>query len=296
MSAPKVLLTGIDSFTGRHLEAFLKKKGYSVSGTSRRISDPAKGIYMCDIADKPAVENAVAQTRPDHVIHLAGISHAGGQNAMDYYRVNTLGTEWVLTAIAEHAPSVKKVIIASSAAVYGRHASEVLDETLCPQPGSHYGISKLAAEHIARNFFDKLPVIIVRPFNYTGRGQPGHFVIPKIVGHFRKGDKVIELGNTEVVREFNDVEVACKAYAELLETGDCGEIVNLCTGKGVALSRVVSTLEKISGHSVNIRSNPEFIRQHEQKILVGSPEKLNGMIGRLPDIPLEQTLRSMIGE
>lgn len=296
MPAQKIFLTGIDSFTGKHLGAYLTGQGYAVCGASRRVSDPDNGIYQCDITAKDEVEKAVARAQPDHVIHLAGISHARHENAEDYYRVNTLGTEWLLSAIARHAPAVKKVIVASTAAVYGGHAGEFLDESLCPQPDSHYGISKLAAEHVARRFSDRLPVIIARPFNYVGPGQPLHFVIPKIVGHFRRGDGVIELGNVDVVREFNDVRVACQAYAGLLRAGKSGETVNLCTGRGVTLSRVVRTLEEISGRAVEIRINPEFVRRNEQPRLVGSPEKLNGMIGALPDIPLEQTLQSMIGE
>ncbi len=67
--------------------------------------------------------------------------------------------------------------------------NEVLDESLCPKPANHYGASKYAMESLVSGYFNKLPIIIIRPFNYTGVGQADHFLIPKIVEHFREKKK-----------------------------------------------------------------------------------------------------------
>ena len=74
----------------------------------------------------------------------------------------------------------------SSATVYGNQKTSVLDESLAPSPNNYYGISKLAMEFMVRNYFEAFPVIITRPFNYTGIGQSKNFVVPKIVDHFKK--------------------------------------------------------------------------------------------------------------
>ncbi|HQR83172.1 MAG TPA: NAD-dependent epimerase/dehydratase family protein, partial [Thiotrichales bacterium] len=195
----RVLITGIDSFTGKYLQQYLEQSGYSVFGTSRS---------NLNITDAAQVNACVEQVQPNYVIHLAGISFVGHPIVEDFYRVNVIGTENVLKALSQYAPNVSKVILASSATVYGNQGIDVLDEALCPQPVNHYGVSKYAMELIARTYFDKLPIILVRPFNYVGLGQPEQFVIPKIVKHFREDAATIELGNIQVEREFNSVYFA----------------------------------------------------------------------------------------
>ncbi|MCK7491693.1 MAG: GDP-mannose 4,6-dehydratase [Comamonadaceae bacterium] len=96
-------------------------------------------------------------------------------------------TRWarrnLLQAIAEAAPGVRKVLLASSANVYGNTDADPIGEDVPPAPVNHYACSKLAMEFIARTWFDRLPIVITRPFNYTGPGQTEAFLIPKLVAH-----------------------------------------------------------------------------------------------------------------
>ena len=78
-------------------------------------------------------------------------------------------------------------------------------------------------------WMDKLPIFIVRPFNYTGRGQDKKFVVPKIIDHFREKKTFIELGNIDVLREFNDIRFVSDIYTKLLVTPPIGKIINICT-------------------------------------------------------------------
>ena len=70
-----------------------------------------------------------------------------------------------------------------------------LTEDTCPAPYNHYAASKLAMEHMVRTWFDRLPIIVTRPFNYTGPGQDDRFVVPKIVGHYRRRAARISWGH-----------------------------------------------------------------------------------------------------
>jgi len=137
---------------------------------------------------------------------------------------------------------------------------EIIDETVCPAPVNHYANSKLAMEHMVRTYDDRLPLIITRPFNYTGVGQAEHFLIPKIVAHYRQRQPVIELGNLEVIRDFSDVRFVVEVYRQLLESDIQGETVNLCSGAGVTLGEIIEKMNEIAGYAIQVRVNPAFVR------------------------------------
>ena len=288
----RVLITGLDSFTGRHLERHLSGLGYQVCGTTLKAGDNQR-LFQCDIAKSDDCDRVIATVRPDYVIHLAGISFVGHAHTEAFYQVNTIGSEYLLQAIIKHAPEIKKVILASSATVYGDQGLEVLDETLTPRPTNHYGISKLAMEFVAANYFNRLPIIITRPFNYTGIGQPEHFLVPKIVSHFKQHQSVIELGNLHVAREFNDVTFACDVYAQLLTANETGIATNLCSGKAIRLLDIIAIMNEIAGYEIEVTVNPAFVRPNEIKKLVGSTQRLFSLIGQVDTPDIRSTLQTM---
>jgi GDP-6-deoxy-D-talose 4-dehydrogenase len=282
-----VLLTGAGGFTGRYLESALLQRGYRVWRLDPNGTDP------CDLTDLAAVERIVPKAKPDFVVHLAAISFVAHGNAEDFYRVNVIGTANLLQALAGLDQPPVKVVLASSANVYGTPAVEVLDESLCPAPVSHYACSKLAMEHMARTWFDRLPVLITRPFNYTGPGQADHFLVPKIVKHFKERAPFIELGNLQVSRDYSDVEDVVAAYVALLESDVHSEVVNICSGRDIALLEIVSMMKDIAGYDIEVRVNPEFVREIEVPRLIGSSAKLRSLVALPPFRPFHDTLRRM---
>ena len=287
----KVLITGIDSFTGIHLATYLKANGYDVHGTS--LFNESDKKYKCDITKIEDIKSVISKVNPEFVIHLSGISFTAFEDTAEFYRVNTIGTINILDSLLDLNLNPKKIILASSATVYGNQGLEVLDETLCPTPANHYGASKYAMESIAKNYFNKLNIIITRPFNYTGIGQAEHFLIPKIVKHFKEGKKVIELGNLYVSREFNDVDFVCEIYKRLLSSECKGEIVNICSNRGVKLLDVIDKMNKIATYKIEVKVNPDFVRKDEIKTLTGSSNKLFELIGEVKQKTLEDTLGEM---
>ena len=77
-------------------------------------------------------------------------------------------------------------------------------------------------ELLAEKWFEKMPIVLVRPFNYTGPGQSEAFVFPKIVAAFQRGDAVLRLGNLDVARDLSDVRFVCEAYRRLLVSDEIG--------------------------------------------------------------------------
>ena len=169
--------------------------------------------------------------QPNYVVHLAAISFVGHGNADDFYRVNVVGTVNLLEALLKLEKKPTKVLIASSANVYGNCEISPISESQQPLPVNHYAMSKLAMELMARTYLSRLPIFFTRPFNYIGLGQAESFVIPKLISHFTKKAEVIELGNLNVEREFNDVRFVCDAYLRLLDVAKPGESYNICSGK-----------------------------------------------------------------
>jgi nucleoside-diphosphate-sugar epimerase len=276
------LITGLDGFTGGYLKSELTSNGYNVIGLSS------------DLTDFDAVANEISEINPDTVAHLAGIAFVGHGNANAFYEVNLIGTRNLLAALAQHAPDVSSILLASSANIYGNRAEGILNEDTAPDPINDYAVSKFAMEKMAKLWLDRLPLFIVRPFNYTGVGQDEKFLIPKIVTHFREKKPVIELGNLDVWREFGDVRAVADAYRNLLEQCPAGETLNVCTGQTHSLREVVGICEKITGHNIEIKVNPQFVRANEVRELTGDNSRLKTHIGDWHTPSLDETLSWML--
>jgi len=284
----RVFITGIEGFTGRYLSRYLKERGYEVAGSSY---SGENAQYRVDICDRDSIDSALSDFKPNYLIHLAAISFVAHGNREDFYKINTIGTENVIEASIK--ASIDRVIIASSAAVYGRREESVLDESLCPYPSNHYGASKYSAERVASNYFNQCSILITRPFNYTGVGQEEHFLIPKIIKHYATRKKRIELGNLDVIREFNDIDFVCNCYEKLINSTKDSITVNICSGRGIALMDIIKIMNEIAGYEIEVRVNPKFVRKDEIKKVVGSPKLLRDIVGDIHPKPLKDMLREM---
>lgn len=295
MPAPRVLITGAGGFTGQHLIAALQARGMTTIALNHHAS--GSGIdaeeIVCDICQPQALVQALAEARPDYVIHLAAISFVAHQQLDAFYQVNLLGTAYLLDALAALPYTPKKIVIASSANVYGNPGIEPIDEDCCPSPINHYAISKLAMEHLVMSWFKRLPLIITRPFNYTGPGQDPRFLIPKLVAHYQRRSPVIELGNTDIRRDFLDIRNVVALYADLLASPVHSEIINLCSGVAVSLDEILAMLNAIAGYTIEVQVNPEFVRDNEIRILCGNPQKWQQLLGKRPLYSMRETLQWM---
>lgn len=298
--AKRVLITGVQGFTGRYLAAELHNAGYEVFGLANLKSLAAelpyiKSNYICDLCDAQGLAQVMTAIRPHMVVHLAAIAFVAHGDVDAIYRTNLLGSRNLLEALLPIADDLQSVLIASSANIYGNATGGVLDELTKPDPANDYAVSKLAMEYIAKLYEKRLPLVIVRPFNYTGIGQSDQFLLPKIVNHVRRAASVIELGNLDVARDFSDVRIVTQYYRRLLESSVTpGEIFNVCSGQATTLKEVIDMVRALVSYDFEVRVNPAFVRANEIKILSGSCAKLESTVGKLSPIPLIDTLRWMI--
>ncbi len=282
----KILLTGADGFTGRPFTQLAVAAGHTVEPLQADLTHPV------------ALQQQVLASAPDAVVHLAAISFVGHADDNAFYAVNVIGMTNLLAALVQLPKRPHRVLLASSANIYGNCTQSPIAEDQPPAPVNHYAMSKLAMEHMARTYADRLPLVITRPFNYTGPGQDVNFVIPKLVEHFAQRAPSIALGNLDVEREFNDVPMVCGAYLQLLQHGVPGEVYNVCSGQPYTLQHVINTLARITGHQIQVEENPAFVRANEMHRLCGNPAKLQALLTRhgctLDNLPLEDTLRRML--
>ncbi len=296
----RALITGADGFTGRYLADALKARGYHVTGLFGKPAQSAlqtaffDAVLNADLLDGAALQHIVEVSQPTVVAHLAAISSVDHGNVREMYETNIVGTRELLSKIAQFAPQVQSVLLASSANIYGNTATEFLDESAAPAPANDYGVTKLAMEFLAKTWFEKLPITIVRPFNYTGVGQSDRFVIPKIVDHFARKAKQIELGNINVFRDYSDVRDVVSAYAALLSAPQPGETFNVASGVATSLNQVISSLQVLTGHTLNISVNPKFVRANEIVSLRGNDAHLRATIPMQTKKRLDETLAWML--
>lgn len=280
----RVLIFGINSFTGFHLSNYLRNLNYEVVGTT---------LNECDLKDKSAIKFILRKYKANYIINLSAISFVAHENVREIYDINFFGALNILDSLIDLNFNPKKIIFPSSSTVYGNVEVDEIDENICPNPLNHYGNSKLAMENMVKTYFDKLNIIITRPFNYTGIKQRDNFLIPKIVKHYREKKIEIELGNLNVTREFNDVRFVVDIYAKLFEIKESSMILNLCTSNGVKLLDVIEIMNKIAKYEIKVRVNPEFVRESEIIKMVGSSKKLFNFLKPEKIYTIDETLKEM---
>ena len=285
----KILVTGASGFTGQNFVKHASMIGHKVF------------LIETDILDKAALMVSINKLEFDAVIHLAALSYVDHKDKSELYSVNVLGTMNLLEAIElSDNPRLKSIVLVSSAHVYGNTSVSPIDERHDLSPNNHYAASKLAMEFICKTYLDRLPILFVRPFNYTGPGQSLNFVIPKIVDHFARREKTIDLGNISVEREYNDIRFVCDSYLALLEYGKLGGTYNLCTGYTYTLRQIIDTLTLITDHHLDVRVCNKLVRANDIKRLCGNPNKLSEILSKagfsMQKYRLEDTLRYMLRE
>ncbi len=278
----RVLVTGGFGFTGKYLLTHLLEQGHQARAMESKLDDIEQ------------MNAELKQFDPQVVVHLAGISNARHSIVNEFYDVNLIGSRNLLVSIADNCPNISCVVMASTAHVYASEDGGILSEKSLIKPGNDYAVSKYSMELMARLWMKRLPIVITRPFNYTGIGQPVEFVIPKIVEHFNAKEPVISMGSTHLFREFGDVRDVVDVYAHIIEQPPVDETLNICSNQPVRLDDVLKSCKNITGHELRVEVNPAFVREGEPETLIGDRTKLSTFYPTLRPRELNDTLSWML--
>ena len=104
------------------------------------------------------------------------------------------------------------------------------------------------------------------------------------------------LGNLDVARDFSDVRDVARAYRVMVDTAERGDVINICSGHATALGDVIQMCQDITGHTIDVRVNPDFVRANEVKTLMGDPTKLDRLSPGHKRHAFHDTLSWMLSE
>ena len=286
----RILITGIKSFTGGHLQSLLAANGYSVSGTCLSQDN---NYFFCDVTNFQNVNDVINKYRPNIIIHLAAITYVAHSNVDEIYNTNIVGTKNILEAFKGLDVNDKHFIFASTANVY-EPTETVINELSLTRPVNDYAISKLAGENIVSLYKQHFNTSILRFFNYTGLNQDNKFLIPKIISHFKSKKENIELGDITISRDFSDVRDISKIYLEVIKNNQQDLLLNVCSGITYSIHDIVQICEDITSHKIIIDINPKFVRPNEIKKITGSTDNLKFFLSDHNRIKMKDTLHWML--
>jgi GDP-4-dehydro-6-deoxy-D-mannose reductase len=297
------LITGVDGFIGSHLAEALVAAGDQVFGLARAPALAAGAVVRIagDMTDAARVADAVVQSKPDRVFHLAALNNiqASFADPVLTMQTNAVGSAHLLEAVRREVPQAAFVSVGSSAE-YGVTAATApaLTEDLPLLPTSPYGVSKAAQGLLCRVYAQvhHLRAVHVRPFAIIGPRKT-----KDAISDFCRNVVALERGTTDrfIVgpltseRDFVDVRDAVAALVLLSETGAAGAAYNLCNGRSVGLAAAVAALQRLSARPFEPTPDPSRLRAADDSRIVGDASRLRAL-GYAPRYALEDTLSATL--
>ena len=313
----KTLITGGAGFIGSHLAEKLLSLGHEVFiidnlwtgrlSNIEKIQDHKKLHLVVDTILNESVMNELI-FKIDHIYHLAAA--VGVKNIMDHpvetLDINVKGTETVLRLANRFK---KKVLIASTSEVYGKHVEHSLSEDDDRILGTvkkrrwAYACSKTLDEFQALAYFDekKLPVVIARLFNTVGPRQTGQYgmVLPNFVQSALLGKPISVYGEGTQSRSFTHVNDVVGAITKLMDEPSAeGEIFNVGNNKEVTINELAQKVKEMTGSDSEIEHIP-YEKAYgpgfeDMQRRCPSIKKINKLIGFKPSYDLEAMIQSVI--
>lgn len=312
----RVLATGGAGYVGSHAVRALLRAGHDVAllddlsrGHERNVTRLGVELHRVDLRDRDAVLRALEKARPDAVLHFAGLALVGESvaNPPLYWAVNFQGGLNLVAAMRR--VGVRKLVVSSSAAVYGEPLTVPIAEDAPRAPVNPYGASKLAFEQALEReeWSSSLDWLALRYFNAAGasdegdlgeRHDPETHLVPNLVRAAREGTPFRLHGRAHPTRDgtcLRDlIHVEDLARAHVLALGKLGathvRALNLGTGRGTTVLETVAAAERVLGRKVQVEDGPA--RPGDPPALVADPSRAEKTLGFKATRTLEDAIAS----
>lgn len=272
----RVALTGGRGFLGSRLAASLGDGVVLLDGDVRK-PDTYLGVAGCDAIVHFAAQSNVPQSQ---------------RSPAETWDVNVNGT----LALLERARASGfrgRIVLVSSAHVYGSPRKTPTDERQPVDPRTPYGASKAACEALGSAYRESygLDIVAVRPFNVYGPGQAAGFLVPDIFNQLAAGPS-LALGDPEPVRDFVHVDDAVRFFRAVLAKPTApAKVLNLGSGQGHSIRAVAALAVRATGMDVTPAFQPSRRRAGETDAFVGDVQAAEHELGWRAEIGLEDGLR-----
>jgi UDP-glucuronate 4-epimerase len=303
-----VLVTGAAGFIGSHAAEALRAAGYRVVGVDNfcdfydrrwkeaNLKTAKIEVEEMDITDGPAISRLIGRIRPYAILHLAAM--AGVRPSIErpvyYSKINVEGTTHLLQAAIEN--KVQKFLFASSSSVYGNQKKVPFsEEDDVNEPISPYAATKRAGELICHAFWHlyRMPISCLRFFTVYGPRQRPDLAIHKFTRLIAGGKPIPIFGDGSSSRDYTYVLDIVRGILAALERCERYRIYNLGGSEPVALSHLVSELEKAIGKKAIIDRKPAQPGDVERTY--ADLARSTAELGYRPQTSLAEGLRKFVG-
>jgi GDP-4-dehydro-6-deoxy-D-mannose reductase len=283
----KLLITGASGFTGQHACKHFVKSGFEVTAivNTKAYENKDVTIECCDLTNKDEVNNLIKKIKPHFLLHLAGQNHVG-QSWLDpiaSIEANSLSTAYLIDALRRQNPACK-IVVAGSALQFNPKNISTLTHP--------YSLSKTLQVLIAQSWavLYNMHIVVAKPSNLIGPGYSNGVcsIFAKRIADMEnnKAEKVLDVNNPNVERDFLDVRDAVSAYETLLSSGKPGEIYDITSGKNRSLKEVINGLQSLTTVNFELKFLSNEHLETKEEII---PEELVNL-GWKPSFSFETSL------
>lgn len=296
------MVTGGAGFIGGHTTELLVSEGHDVlvfdnfsTGHRENLDAVVDRIEVVegDICDTAALKESMQGI--DYVIHLAA-EISNPKSVEDPIWANSINVDGTLNVlIAARDAGVKRLVMASSCAIYGDTGDKPQREDFVPHPLSPYGATKICGEHYLSVFQQiyGLETVRLRYFNVFGPRQSPKSqyaaAIPIFIDRILQGKGIHIFGDGKQTRDFAYVgDVARANYMACTVPQAAGEVFNISGGKSIDLNELVDQLRELAGHDVEVVYDPPKVG--DIKYSSSDPTKARDILGYLPSVTFAEGL------
>jgi GDP-4-dehydro-6-deoxy-D-mannose reductase len=304
-----ILITGSTGMVGSHFVNAYREKGWEVFGlarpsaSSRLYASDDYHVFRVDLLDATATARVVEKVKPDVVVHMAAQAFNGTSWEMESYThlCNFNSTLNLLNACRLHVPE-SKILLACSSAEYGCVDPEdcPLEEDRPLKPVTPYGVSKMATEALGFQYFSNygMQVYLPRMFIHVGTGHPPATAIQNFARQVAsiqlgKMDSKMEVGRLDTARDFIDVRDGVSAMVMLLDKGEAGIPINICTQEAWKIGEILDMLCNAAGIQPTIEQCEKYMRPSDELLLLGDATRLREL-GWQRKYSMQETLDAVV--
>jgi len=309
----KALITGANGFIGSHLTEFLLEEGFEIYALDipncsfRNLSNYKTNkklqLIKCDLLDFNLLEKIIKDFSPNYIFHFGAqpLINASWEDPANTIRVNVIGTINVFEAIKKHNLKAR-VILACTSTQFGStanigHPLKEDDPQLAVHP---YGISKVAAELLARQYYINFGIesVSVRFFNQTGPrktvGAAADFIQRVAKIDLELAEPIIEVGNLSAYRDFTGIKDTIQAIWLAATKGKAGETYHVCSSKKTQIRKLLEIALSFSKKKIKVSENVSSkLRKTDEDIIIGDNSKIKNELGFKITQPIEDVLKEM---